>query len=159
MSDAEYQEALKQAKERKRKLEDQQALEAGSSHSQSAGQANKTGKQQANTAPSSAPQPTPITPAIPSAPSSTAQSAVTAEPHFLLEYDYIKQVITMNFPSIKALATALEIDVDSKSKMQLMMEIIRFCGTCKSVKSFDVDSDSFEFEDLVKQDFQQPAAQ
>jgi hypothetical protein len=71
----------------------------------------------------------------------------------------------MTTDSLKALAAAMVdaagnpmIDVDGKSKTMIMEEIVRFCGTCESIKAFDVSNDTYEFEDLKKQDFQQPAA-
>ena len=65
----------------------------------------------------------------------------------------------MNKESLNALAKAMQVDVEGDTKPTMVRKLVRFMGTCKSVKSFDVDSDTFEFEDLVEQDFQQPAAQ
>ena len=70
----------------------------------------------------------------------------------------------MNTESIKALAAAMVdvkgkpmIDVGSKSKTMIMHDIVHFYGT-GDIKTFDVANDTYEFADLKRQDFQQPAA-
>ena len=91
--------------------------------------------------------------------SNGAPIALPTEPVHLLDNGQVKQVYQMNTDQVKALATAMGIDVDSKTKTDLMTEVIRFNGSCDSVKSFDVDDCKFEFENIKKQDFQQPATQ
>ena len=85
-------------------------------------------------------------------------SLMGVEPTYLLDLEQFKQVVPMNHTSLQALATAMTIDPDEKGKAALILEIARFAGTCDSVKSFDVSTDTFEFENLKKQDFHQPAA-
>ena len=77
----------------------------------------------------------------------------------MLDFEQFKQVVAMNTNSLQALAAAMTIDTDGKSKIMILLEIVRFCGTCTSVKSFDVGTDNYDFEGLKKQDFQKPAAQ
>ena len=113
MSDPQWEEVLKQAQERKRKFEEEKALEASAAQSQSAGQTVKAGKQQGSTASSGKAQATSTTPMNAAAPSSTVQSSVALEPNFLLEHDQVKQVVAMNQESVKALAIAMGIDVIS----------------------------------------------
>ena len=97
-------------------------------------------------------------PATASKAATAVPSTVGVEPNFLIDIDQFKQVMLMNVDSLKALATAMEIDVDGKSKAALMLDIARFAGKCDSVKSFDVTTDDYEFVELKKQDFHQPAA-
>ena len=86
-------------------------------------------------------------------------TVLPSAPIHLLDNGQVKQVYQMNTDQVKALATAMGIDVDSKTKTDLMTEVIRFNGSCDSVKSFDVDDCKFEFENIKEQDFQQPATQ
>ena len=98
-------------------------------------------------------------PAAPAANSpAAAPNVLPVEPTVLLDDDQFNQVLVMKNDSLKALAKAMQIDVDGDTKAIMVRKITRFMGTCKSIKSFDVSNDTYEFEDLKKQDFQQPAA-
>ena len=95
-------------------------------------------------------------PAAPAANSPAAAPHVLAvEPTFLLDDDQFNQVLVMKNES---LAKAMQIGVEGDTKAIMVRKITRFMGTCKSIKAFDVSNDTYEFEDLKKQDFQQPAA-
>ena len=103
-------------------------------------------------------------PPVPNA-APNAVGTVAPKPNFVFGHDHFKHIVSMTTDSLKALAAAMVdaagnpmIDVDGKSKTMIMEEIVRFCGTCEYIKAFDVSNDTYEFEDLKKQDFQQPAA-
>ena len=65
----------------------------------------------------------------------------------------------MKNDTLKALATAMEVHEEGDAKPVMITKIIRFMGTCTSVKAFDPANVSFAFVDLKQQDFQEPATQ
>ena len=93
--------------------------------------------------------------------SATPQSQSSTAPEkppprqYNLDGDYLKKVLVMGLPSLKALSSALGIDSNG-TKADLIIRLVRLEGTGKIVK-FDTDSDEYEFEDLKLVDFQQPA--
>jgi len=148
------------AKKRKADMMAKESSSNGDSSSHQQGQTAIAGTQltvPSASAPAGEPSDTPA--AASSGASNGAPIALPTEPVHLLDNGQVKQVYQMNTDQVKALATAMGIDVDSKTKTDLMTEVIRFNGSCDSVKSFDVDDCKFEFENIEKQDFQQPATQ
>ena len=106
----------------------------------------------------------PLPPPAPNA-APNAVGIVGPKPKVLFELDHFKQIVSMTTDSLKALAAAMVdaagkpmIDVEGKSKTMIMDEIVHFCGTCESIKTFDVANDTYEIAGLKRQDFQQPAA-
>ena len=88
-----------------------------------------------------------------------ATQVLAVKPKFLLVGEHFSKVLGMKVSTLQALAAALKIDVTGDSRPAMIEKIVHITGTCKSVISFDVDTDTFEFEDLEEQDLQKPAAQ
>lgn len=97
--------------------------------------------------------------AVSAAAPAAAAGTLNAEPVFLLDDDQFTQVLVMKVDALKALASAMGIDVEGDARAMMIKKVVRFMGTCDSVKSFDPSTESFEFEEMKKQDFQQPTAQ
>ena len=149
-------EHLEAAKKRKADMMAKESSSNGDSSSPQQGQTAIAGTQQAGV--SAAASATIVPSKTPAAASGGSPAKATVvigpEPIHLLDKPRMKQVYTMNVDQVKALATAMGIEVDSKTKADLVTDISRFNASCDSVKSFDVDDCKFEFENIKKQDFQ-----
>ena len=147
--------AKKRRMERQQEAQSRQESDPNLTHQQGS---NAVAGTQSNNTPSSVAASLSKSSASTSQAPAASSNVMGVEPTYLLDIDQFKQVVGMNLDSLKALAKAMTIEEDEKSKAVLLLEIARFTGTCDSVKSFDVSTDEYEFENLKKQDFQQPAA-
>ena len=153
-------EMVEAAKKRQKLAQEASASASGDSSSPQQGANANAGTQLTNASSSaSAGNPSGGSAAVSNLSAAKTPTVLPSAPIHLLDNGQVKQVYQMNTDQVKALATAMGIDVDSKTKTDLMTEVIRFNGSCDSVKSFDVDDSKFEFENIKKQDFQQPATQ
>ena len=154
------QEMIDAANERKRTYASMEMLPNGGSSLPHQGQTAIAGTQQVGIPATASATNTSVAPAAPAAVAPAAAPNVLAvEPTYLLDDDQFAQVLVMKNDTLRALAKAMQVDVDGDTKAIMIKKILRFKGTCTSVKSFDADTDTFEFEDLKKQDFHQPATQ
>lgn len=158
-------EMIEASKKRQKLAQEKSASASGDSSSPQQGMTANAGMQLTG-APAGAPagnlSNAPAPPAPNAAPN--AVGIVGPEPNIFFKHDHFKQIVPMNTESIKALAAAMVdvkgkpmIDVGSKSKTMIMHDIVHFYGT-GDIKTFDVANDTYEFADLKRQDFQQPAA-
>ena len=162
-------EALDRARKRKAdQLANQQlATSQGAVPDQGSGKLHKSDSspaaavpQQSSTASSSAQQ-TSQQQAAPKAIQGTAAApsqALISAPAYILSNEQSKAVLTFNLQTIKALAVALSIDTAGKTASEMKCEVLRFCGS-SDIANFDPGSSTFDFPNLVKQSFAQPAAQ
>ena len=145
---------------KKRKLESLASVlsSSGSQSTPQQGQNANAGTQQTivQAGPSASGSGKAVAPPAANAPA-TAANIMAVEPTFLLDLDQFAQVLNMKNDTLKALAKAMDTDVDGDVKAMMILKIVRYMGTCKSVKAFNPDTNTFEFESLEKQDFQQPA--
>ena len=76
---------------------------------------------------------------------------------YIFDGEHCKKILAMGVPALKALSTALNIDVDGLSKPDIIAKVIRLEGTVKKIVKFDVDANDYEFEKPEILNFQQPA--
>ena len=153
-------EMIEAAKKRKANMITKESSSNGDSSSPQQGQAAIAGTQQVGIPATASAAKSSAAPAASAAIAPAAAPNVLAvEPTYLLDDDQFAQVLVMKNDALRALAKAIQVDVEGDTKAIMIKKILRFKGTCTSVKSFDADTDTFEFEGLKKQDFQQPATQ
>ena len=150
---------IEAANKRKAEHIEKESAGAGSESTPQQGTNASAGTQQGAISASTGPAAATAASGAASGGSLTSSSMLSPKPIYLLNQMQVKDVLGMNLDKARALATAMGIDTDSKTKPMLQEEIIRFCGTCDSVKAFDCNKMEFEFDVLKKQDFQQPIAQ